>query len=137
MPEPRPHGRDLSPLLQQVGRQWMTPAVAAGRDPRGLRLPLALLWEGVDRQRTAWPLLLPEAHVTGPPTWTLRHPCVQAGPGIRGERPTAILAAVPLFEQQGLRELSSPASAARRQPGHWSLQRSRACLRLASSAPCN
>jgi hypothetical protein len=63
MPEQLPNGHDLSPLHQQVGRKRMTQSVAAGRDPRGFRIPLDPLLDGFDRQRTAWPLPIPEDYL--------------------------------------------------------------------------
>ena len=65
MPEPLPNGHELSPLLQQIGRKRMTQAVAAGREARSVRIPLDLLLDGFDRQRTAGPLLIPEDQFTG------------------------------------------------------------------------
>jgi hypothetical protein len=102
MPEPLPNGHALSPLFQQVGRTRMTQAVAAGREARGFRIPLDLLWDGFDRQRTAGPLLISEDHVTRHITGTVLQTRVHARHGIRCERHPAILAAFPVFDQQGV-----------------------------------
>ncbi len=83
MPEQLPNGHELGPLFQRVGRERMPQAVAAGRDARSFRLPLDLLLDGFDRQRTAGPLLIPEDHVTGHITGTLLQTRAQARHGIR------------------------------------------------------
>ena len=63
MPEPLPNGHECSPLFQQVGRQRLTQAVAAGHDPRGVRIAGHLFLDRLGRQWPAGPLLMPEDRV--------------------------------------------------------------------------